>query len=81
MTREHFSGPIVSNEGIDVGDPSERWTMLDGDGLFYLLSSTETASDMSAAAAGTIKLQYLSSGAIAFATSDGAYAILDMTTI
>jgi hypothetical protein len=81
MGREHFSGPIVSNEGIDVGDPSERWTMLDSDGLFYLLSSTQALAAVTAAAAGTIKLQYTSSGVLVLATSDGAVATIDTSTI
>lgn len=81
MGREHFSGPIVSNAGIDVGDPSERWTMLDGDGLFYLSASTVLLAAVTAADTGTVKLQFTSSGGLALATSDGAFAVLDMTTI
>lgn len=81
MGREHFSGPVVSNKGIDVGSPSERWTMLDGNGLFYLTASTQELTAVTAAPAGTIKLQYTSSGGLVLASSNGAIARINTSTI
>jgi hypothetical protein len=55
--------------------------MLDGDGLFYLAASTQALTAVTAAAAGTIKLQYTSSGVLVLASSDGAIATIDTSTI
>jgi len=32
MTRAHFSGPLVSNAGIELGPPDNRITLIDEDG-------------------------------------------------